>query len=110
MTKNKENMNNPIDEQEVRNLISQIQSGNTDAEVQLVDLYKRYTVSLIRIHKENGYTLTDEEIASARESALKRAARKFDLNKVVPLPYGTDQATTCHSSGCAYRQLRCCKF
>ena len=35
MTKNKENMNNPIDEQEVRNLISQIQSGNTDAEVQL---------------------------------------------------------------------------
>ena len=81
MTKNKENMNNPIDEQEVRNLISQIQSGNTDADVQLVDLYKRYTVSLIRIHKENGYTLTDEEIASACESALKRAARKFDLNK-----------------------------
>ena len=38
MTKNKENMNNPIDEQEVRNLISQIQSGNTDAEAQLVDL------------------------------------------------------------------------
>ena len=81
MTKNKENMNNPVDEQEVRNLISQIQSGNTDAEVQLVDLYKRYTVSMIRIHKENGYTLTDEEIASACKSALKRAARKFDLNK-----------------------------
>lgn len=81
MTKNKENMNNPIDEQEVRNLISQIQSGNTDAEVQLLDLYKRYTVSMIRIHKENGYTLTDEEIVSACESALKRAARKFDLNK-----------------------------
>lgn len=27
------------------------------------------------------------------------------MNKVVPLPYGTDQATTCHPSGCAYRQL-----
>ena len=32
------------------------------------------------------------------------------MNKVVPLPYGTDQATTCHPSGCAYRQLRCCKL
>ena len=36
---------------------------------------------MIRIHRENGYTLTDEEITSACESALKRAARKFDLNK-----------------------------
>ena len=31
MTKNKDNMNNPIDEQEARTLVSQIQSGNTDA-------------------------------------------------------------------------------
>ena len=80
MTKIEENKK-PVNEQETRNLILQIQSGNTDAEVQLVDLYKRSTVSMILIHKENGYTLTDAEITSACESALKRAARKFDLNK-----------------------------
>ena len=39
-----------------------------------------------------------------------RLVTPYVRNKVVPLPYGTDQATTRHSSGCAYRQLRCCKF
>lgn len=80
MTKIEENKK-PVNEQETRNLILQIQSGDAEAEAQLVDLYKRYTASMIRIHKENGYTLTDEEITSACEFALKRAARKFDLNK-----------------------------
>ena len=43
-------------------------------------------------------------------SGFFRLVTPYVRNKVVPLPYGTDQATTCHSSGCAYRQLRCCKF
>ena len=43
-------------------------------------------------------------------SGFFRLATPYVRNKVVPLPHGTDQATTRHSSGCAYRQLRCCKF
>ena len=43
-------------------------------------------------------------------SGFFRLVTPYVRNKVVPLPYGTDQATTRHSSGCAYRQLRCCKF
>ena len=45
-----------------------------------------------------------------RVSGFFRLVTPYVRNKVVPLPYGTDQATTHHSSGCAYRQLRCCKF
>ena len=45
-----------------------------------------------------------------RVSGFFRLVTPYVRNNVVPLPYGTDQATTCHSSGCAYRQLRCCKF
>ena len=45
-----------------------------------------------------------------RVSGFFRLVTPYVRNKVVPLPYGTDQATTRHSSGCAYRQLRCCKF
>ena len=53
----------------------------------------------------------DEKINTKfRVSGFFRLVTPYVRNKVVPLPYGTDQATTCHSSGCAYRQLRCCKF
>lgn len=66
-------------EQKARNLIFQIQSGDTEAETRLVDLYKGFTASVARQYQGQG--LTDEEITYACESALKRAARKFDLNK-----------------------------
>ena len=69
----------PVNEQKARNLILQIQGGDTDAETRLVNLYKRFTASVTRQYQGQG--LTDEEITSACESALKRAARKFDLNK-----------------------------
>ena len=52
--------------------------------------------------------LPDSELY--RVSGFFRLVTPYVRNKVVPLPYGTDQATTRHSSGCAYRQLRCCKF
>lgn len=45
----------------------------------MVNLHKGFTASVTRQYKGKG--LTDEEIISACESALKRAARKFDLNK-----------------------------
>lgn len=64
---------------EARKLIAQIQSGDTEAEARLVELYKGYTASMIKQYQGKG--LSDEEITSACESALKRAARKFDLNK-----------------------------
>lgn len=64
---------------EARKLIAQIQSGDTEAEARLVELYKEFTASVMRQYKGKG--LSDEEITSACESALKRAARKFDLNK-----------------------------
>lgn len=64
---------------ETRKLTALIQSGDTGAEARLLDLYKEYTASMIRQYKGKG--LSDEEITSACESALKRAARKFDLNK-----------------------------
>ena len=64
---------------EARKLIAQIQSGDTEAEARLVELYKGYTASMIKQYQGKG--LTDEEITSACESALKRAAHKFDLNK-----------------------------
>lgn len=64
---------------EARKLILLIQCGNTEAEARLVDLYNDYTASMIRLYKGKG--LTDEEITSACESALIRAARKFDLDK-----------------------------
>ena len=78
MTKIEENKK-PVNEQETRNLILQIQSGDTEAESRLVELYKGFTASVARQYQGQG--LTDEEITSACESALKRAARKFDLNK-----------------------------
>ena len=64
---------------EARKLIAQIQSGDTEAEARLVELHKGFTASVMRQYKGKG--LSDEEITSACESALKRAARKFDLNK-----------------------------
>ena len=69
----------PVNEQETRNLILQIQSGDTEAENRLVDIHKGFTASVTRQYQGQG--LTDEEITSACESALKRAAHKFDLNK-----------------------------
>ena len=51
-----------------------------------------------------------EDNAKIRGQRIFRLVTPYVRNKVVPLPYGTDQATTRHSSGCAYRQLRCCKF
>lgn len=66
---------------EARTLIAQVQSGNAEAEAQLVDLYKEYTASLVRKYKEKATLLSDEEIVSASELGLKKAARKFDLNK-----------------------------
>ena len=68
-----------INEQETRNLILQIQSGDAEAETRLVELHKGFTASVARQYQGQG--LTDEEITSACESALKRAAHKFDLNK-----------------------------
>lgn len=65
---------------EARKLIAQIQSGDTEAEARLVELHKEFTASVMRQYKGKGL-LTDEEITSACESALKRAARKFDLDK-----------------------------
>lgn len=64
---------------EARKLIARIQSGDTEAEARLVELHKEFTASVMRQYKGKG--LTDEEITSACESALKRAARKFDLDK-----------------------------
>lgn len=64
---------------EARKLIAQIQSGDTEAEARLVELHKEFTASVMRQYKGKG--LSDEEITSACESALKCAARKFDLNK-----------------------------
>ena len=64
---------------ETRKLIAQIQSGDTEAEARLVELHKGFTASVMRQYKGKG--LTDEEITSSCESALKRAARKFDQNK-----------------------------
>ena len=78
MTKIEENKK-PVNEQETRNLILQIQSGDTEAENRLVDIHKGFTASVTRQYQGQG--LTDEEITSACESALKRAAHKFDLNK-----------------------------
>lgn len=69
----------PVNEQKARNLILQIQGGDTEAETRLVNLYKRFSASVARQYKGKG--LTEEEITSACESALKRAAHKFDLNK-----------------------------
>lgn len=68
---------------EARKLIAQIQSGNAEAEAeaQLVDLYKGHTATLVRKYKEEAAPLTEEEIVSASELGLKKAARKFDLNK-----------------------------
>ena len=63
---------------EARKLIAQIQSGDTEAEARLVELHKGFTASVMRQYKGKG--LSDEEITSACESALKRAARKFDLD------------------------------
>lgn len=60
-------------------LITQIQSGDTKAEARLIELYKDFTASVMRQYKGKG--LTDEEITSACESELVRAARKFDLGK-----------------------------
>ena len=45
----------------------------------IVELHKGFTASVARQYQGQG--LTDEEITSACESALKRAARKFDPNK-----------------------------
>lgn len=70
--------NNEIDI-EARKLIAQIKSGDTEAETRLVELYKGYTASMIKQYQDKG--LTDEEISSACESTLIRAARKFDLDK-----------------------------
>ena len=78
MTKIEENKK-PVNEQETRNLILQIQSGDTEAENRLVDIHKGFTASVTRQYQGQG--LTDEEITSACESALIRAARKFDLDK-----------------------------
>ena len=64
---------------ETRKLIAQIQSGDTEAEARLVELHKGFTASVMRQYKGKG--LSDEEITSACESALIRAARKFDLDK-----------------------------
>ena len=68
-------------------------------------------------HKEYRFILVPspafERLIIQREyrvSGFFRLVTPYVRNKVVPLPYGTDQATTRHSSGCAYRQLRCCKF
>ena len=54
--------------------------------------------------------LLNFRLARLRVCGFFRLVTPYVRNKVVPLPYGTDQATTRHSSGCAYRQLRCCKF
>ena len=64
---------------ETRKLIAQIQSGDTEAEARLIELHKALTDTEMGQYKGKG--LADEEITSACESALKRAARKFDLNK-----------------------------
>ena len=69
----------PVNEQKARNLILQIQSGDAEAETRLVELHKGFTASVTRQYQEQG--LTEEEMTSACESALKRAAHKFDLNK-----------------------------
>lgn len=66
---------------EARKLIAQIQSGNAEAEAQLVELYKGYTAAIVRKFKEKATSLTDEEMVSASEYGLKRAAQKFDLNR-----------------------------
>ena len=60
-------------------MIAQIQSGDTEAEARLLELHKGFTASVMRQYKGKG--LSDEEITSACESALIRAARKFDLDK-----------------------------
>ena len=78
MTKIEENKK-PVNEQETRNLILQIQSGDAEAETSLVELHNGFTASVARQYQGQG--LTDEEITSTCESALKRAAHKFDLNK-----------------------------
>ena len=59
---------------------------------------------------KNTVLITDPETGEFGVSGFFRLVTPYVRNKVLPLPYGTDQATTCHSSGCAYRQLRCCKF
>ena len=65
---------------------------------------------VIKQSKEEIAQMTEEEYESFGVSGFFRLVTPYVRNKVVPLPYGTDQATTRHSSGCAYRQLRCCKF
>ena len=77
MTKIEENKK-PVNEQETRNLILQIQSGDTEAENRLVDIHKGFTASVTRQYQGQG--LTDEEITSACESAMKRAAKKNKKN------------------------------
>ena len=70
----------------------------------LNDAQMRGAFLYIYVHSQN--TLMER----LRVSGFFRLVTPYVRNKVVPLPYGTDQATTRHSSGCAYRQLRCCKF
>ena len=67
-------------------------------------LYERKTI------ENRSWFLAKCNLALYRVSGFFRLVTPYVRNKVVPLPYGTDQATTRHSSGCAYRQLRCCKF
>lgn len=76
---NIEKQKNSALDTEARKLVLLIQCGNAGAETRLLDIYKGYTSSMIRQYKGKG--LTDEEITSACESALIRAARKFDLDK-----------------------------
>ena len=43
-------------------------------------------------------------------SGFSRLAWRQIKNKVVPLHYVSYNASSCHPSGCAYRQLRRCQF
>ena len=51
-----------------------------------------------------------KRIQVIRVSGFSRLVPRLIMNKVVPLSYGTNKATTCHPSGCTYRQFRCRKL
>ena len=64
------------------------------------------TIEQVYVRTANG---TFESPASG-VSGFSRLVPRLIMNKVVPLSYGTNKATTCHPSGCTDRQFRCRKL
>lgn len=61
----------------VRDIIAEIQQGNTDMDNNLIETYRELITKYVKNFADKG--LTEEQLIAACETGIKKAARKFNL-------------------------------